>query len=281
MPKIVAAINEARKQGLEVTSNQYPYVASATSLGASIPPKYHAGGADAFIARLKDPTTRAEIRAELEKPTQGGENMWHGAGGPSGILVSSVLSSNLKQYEGKTIAQVAQMQNKDPLDALMDLVAADRDNVGAIYFSMSEPDVRLALQQPWNSIGTDFGEVSPTGPLSEGKAHPRGYGSFPRILSMYVRELHVLTLEDAIRKFTSLPAQTVRLKERGLLKPGFYADITVFNPDTIKDISTFEDPNRTSQGIEYVLVNGVLSLEHDKVTGQVGGKPLRGPGYKQ
>jgi dihydroorotase/N-acyl-D-amino-acid deacylase len=173
------------------------------------------------------------------------------------------------------------MQNKDPLDALMDLVAADRDNVGAIYFSMSEPDVRLALQQPWNSIGTDFGEVSPTGPLSEGKAHPRGYGSFPRILSMYVRELHVLTLEDAIRKFTSLPAQTVRLKERGLLKPDFYADVTVFNPETIKDISTFEDPNRTSQGIEYVLVNGVLSLEHDKVTGQVGGRPLRGPGYKQ
>ena len=280
MPKVVAAINDARKEGLEVTSNQYPYVASATSLGASIPPKYHAGGTNAFVARLKDAKTRAEIRAELEQPTKGGENMWHGAGGPTGILVSSVLNSSLKQYEGKTIAQVAQMQNKDPLDALMDLVVADRDNVGAIYFSMSEPDVKLALQQPWNAVGTDYGEVSPVGPLAEGKAHPRGYGSFPRILGMYVREQHVLMMEDAIRKFTSLPAQIVRLDHRGLLKPGFYADVTIFNPDTVKDVATFEDPNRTSQGIEYVFVNGVLSVEHDRVTGQVGGKPLRGPGYR-
>jgi N-acyl-D-amino-acid deacylase len=281
MPQVVAAIEAARKEGLEVTSNQYPYIASATSLGASIPPKYHDGGTDAFVARLKDPKWRAEIRAELEKPTKAGENMWHGAGKAAGILVSSVLSTDLKQYEGKTIAQVAQMQNKDPLDALMDLVAADRDNVGAIYFSMSETDVRLAIQQPWNAVGTDFGEVSPTGPLSEGKAHPRGYGSFPRVLGMYVRELHVLTMENAIRKFSSLPAQIVRLDRRGLLKPGFYADVTIFNPDTVKDIATFEDPNRTSQGIEYVFVNGVLSVEHDKVTGQVGGRALRGPGYKQ
>jgi dihydroorotase/N-acyl-D-amino-acid deacylase len=281
MPKVVAAINDARKKGLEVTSNQYPYIASATSLGASIPPKYHDGGTDAFVARLKDPKWRAAIRAELEQPTKGGENMWHGAGGASGILVSSVLSPDLKQFEGKNIDQIAQIQNKDPLDALMDLVAADHDNVGAIYFSMSEPDVRLAMQQPWNAVGTDFGEVSPSGPLSEGKAHPRGYGSFPRILGMYVRQQHVLTMEDAIRKFSSLPAQIVRLDHRGLLQPGFYADVTVFNPDTVKDMATFEDPNRTSQGIEYVFVNGVLSVEHDKVTGQVGGKALRGPGYKQ
>jgi dihydroorotase/N-acyl-D-amino-acid deacylase len=281
MPKVVAAINAARKQGLEVTSNQYPYIASATSLGASIPPKYHAGGTDAFVARLKDPKTRAEIHAQLENPIKGGENMWHGAGRARGILVSSVLSADLKQYEGKTIAQVAQMQNKEPLDALMDLVAADRDNVGAIYFSMSEPDVRLAIEQPWNAVGTDYGEVSPTGPLAEGKAHPRAYGSFTRILAKYVREEHVLTMADAIRKFTSLPAQIVRLKERGLLKPGFYADVTIFNPDTVNDIATFEDPNRTSRGIEYVFVNGVLSLEHDKVTGEVGGKAVRGPGYNR
>ncbi len=280
MPKVVAAIDEARARGLEVTSNQYPYVASATSLGASIPPRYHDGGTDAFVSRLKDPKTRAQIRAAMEDPVRGGENMWHGAGGASGILVSSVLSNNLKQFEGKTIAQVAQMQNKDPLDALMDLVIADRDNVGAIYFSMSEPDVKLALRQPWNTVGTDYGEVSLTGPLAEGKAHPRGYGSFTRILGTYVREQHVLTMEDAIRKFTSLPAQIVKLDHRGLLKPGFYADVTIFNPDTVKDMGTFEDPNRISQGIEYVFVNGVLSVEHEKVTGQVGGTPLRGPAYK-
>jgi N-acyl-D-aspartate/D-glutamate deacylase len=151
--------------------------------------------------------------------------------------------------------------------------------VGAIYFSMGPEDVKLALQQPWLCVGTDFGEVSPTGPLAEGKAHPRGYGSFPRILGYYVREQKALRLEDAIRKFSSLPAQIVRLQNRGELRPGFFADITIFNPDTVKDISTFEDPNRTSQGFEYVFVNGVLSVEHDKVTGQVGGRPLRGPGY--
>jgi dihydroorotase/N-acyl-D-amino-acid deacylase len=280
MSKVIAAIDGARKRGLEVTANQYPYIASATSLGASIPPKHHAGGVDAFVARLRDPKVRAEIRKELEGATQGGgENMWHGTGGPQGILVISVLNPKLKQYEGKRVSEIAKMQNKDPLDALMDLVADDRDNVGAIYFSMSEPDVRLAMQQPWLCVGTDFGEVSPTGPLAEGKAHPRGYGSYPRILGTYVRDLHVLTMEDAIRKFSSLPAQIVRLKERGLLMPGYFADITVFNPDTVKDVATFEDPNRTSEGIEYVFVNGVLSVEHDKVTGQVGGVPLRGPGY--
>ena len=282
MSAAIAAIEEARKQGLEVTANQYPYIASATSLGAAIPPKYHAGGTDAFVARLRDPKIRAQIKQEMSSPAQGGgENMWRGTGGPQGILVSSVLNPNLKQYEGKRIAEIAKMQNKDPMDTLMDLVADDRDNMGAIYFSMSEPDMRLAMQQPWVSVGTDYSEVSPTGPLSEGKAHPRAYGSFPRILGAYVRDQHVLRLEDAIRKFTSLAAQIVRLQDRGLLKPGYFADITIFNPDTVKDVATFENPNRTSQGIEYVFVNGVLSVEHDKVTGEVGGRPLRGPGYQK
>lgn len=282
MPNVIAAIENARKQGIEVTANQYPYIASATSLGAAIPPKYHAGGTDAFVARLKDPATRAQIKKELSSPAQGGgENMWRGTGGPQGILVSSVLNPELKKYEGKRISEVAKMMNEDPMDALMDLVAADRDNVGAIYFSMSEPDVRLAMQQPWVAVGTDYSEVSPTGPLAEGKPHPRAYGSFPRILGLYVRDEHVLTLENAIRKFTSLPAQIVRLQDRGLLKPGFFADITIFNPNTVKDVATFENPSQISQGIEYVFVNGVLSVEHEKVTGQVGGRPLRGPGYQK
>jgi len=282
MPKVIAWIEEARKQGIEVTANQYPYIASATSLGAAIPPKYHAGGTDAFVARLRDPKTREQIKQEMDGPAQGGgENMWRGTGGPQGILVASVLSQSLKQYEGKRIAEIAKMQNKDPMDALMDLVADDRDNVGAIYFSMSEPDVKLAMQQPWVAVGTDYSEVSPTGPLSEGKAHPRAYGSFPRILGTYVRDQHNLRMEDAIRKFTSLPAQIVRLEGRGLLIPGYFADVTIFNPATVRDISTFEDPAHVSEGIEYVFVNGVLSLEHEKVTGQVGGRPLRGPGYQK
>jgi dihydroorotase/N-acyl-D-amino-acid deacylase len=144
---------------------------------------------------------------------------------------------------------------------------------------MSEDEVKLALRQPWVSVGTDHPAVSPTGPLSEGKAHPRAYGSFARILGKYVRDEHVITLEDAVRKFTSLPAQQVRLQDRGLLRAGYFADITIFNPASVKDVATFEDPNRPSVGFEYVFVNGVLSLEHDKVTGQLGGRPLRGPGY--
>ena len=279
MPQVIDAIEQARASGIDVTANQYPYVASATSLGAIIPPKYHDGGTDAFVARLKDPATRAQIRQELEGSSGSFENMWRGTGGPTGVMVVSVLNPEFRKFEGKTIAQIAQMENKDPLDAALDLIVADRDNVGAVYFSMSEDDVKLAMRQPWVSVGTDYGEVSPTGPLGESKSHPRAYGSFARILSKYVREDHTLRLEDAIRKFTSLPAQQVKLENRGLLRTGYFADITVFDPAKVKDVATFEDPNRTSVGFEYVFVNGVLALEHDQVTGQMGGRPLRGPGY--
>jgi dihydroorotase/N-acyl-D-amino-acid deacylase len=279
MPKVIAAIEAARAGGVDVTANQYPYVAGGTSLGAIVPPKYHAGGTDAFITRLKDPATRAQIRTDLQTKGVGFENLWLSAGAPDGILVADVLNSDLKQHEGKTVAQIAQMQNKDALDAALDLIVADRDNVSAIYFMMSEDEVKLALKQPWVSVGTDHPAVNTTGPLSEGKAHPRGYGSFARILGKYVRDERIITLEDAIRKFSSLPAQQVKLENRGLLRPGYFADITIFNPATVRDVATFEDPNRTSVGFEYVLVNGVLELEHDKVTGQLGGRPLRGPGY--
>ena len=279
MPRVIEAIEQARASGIDVTANQYPYTASATSLGAIIPPKYHEGGTDAFVARLKDPATRARIRKELEGPSGSFENMWCGTGGPSGVMVVSVLNPEFRRFEGKTVAQIAEMENKDPLDAALDLIVADRDNVGAVYFSMSEDDVKLAMRQPWVSVGTDYGEVSPTGPLSESKSHPRAYGSFARILGKYVREEHNLRLEDAIRKFTSLPAQQVKLENRGLLRPGYFADITIFDPAKVNDVATFEDPNRTSVGFEYVFVNGVLALEHDKVTGQMGGRPLRGPGY--
>ena len=280
MKDVVAAIEHARRSGIDVTADQYPYLAGATSLGATIPPKYHNGGTDAFIARLKDPATRKQIRADLESTAPAAfENFWHGAG-PQGILVASVLSPQLKQYEGKYISQIAQMQNKDPLDALMDLVVADHDNTGAIYFIIGEDDMKLAMKQPWVSVGTDHGEVAPDGPLSEGKAHPRGYGSFPRILGKYVREQHVLTLEDAIRKFTSLPAQREKLHQRGEVKPGYFADITIFDPQKVNDLATYENPAQQSVGIEYVLVNGVVELEHGKLTGQLGGRPLRGPGYQ-
>ncbi len=280
MKKVVAAIEQARASGVDVTADQYPYPASSTSLGAVIPPKYHEGGSAAFVARLKDPQQRAAIRRELENPNPAFENMWTGVGGPAGVLVVSVLDPALHQFEGKTIAQIAQEQKKDPLDALMDLVVAGRDNVGAVYFTMSEDDLRLAMQQPWVSVGCDSGGVAPDGVLGQSKTHPRAYGSFTRILGKYVRQEKLFPLEWAIRKFTSLPAQRVGLKDRGLLKPGFYADITIFNPETVNDRATFDDPHQPSVGIEYVLVNGVLTLERGKFTGEFGGRPLRGPGYR-
>jgi dihydroorotase/N-acyl-D-amino-acid deacylase len=279
MPKVIAAIEAARASGLDVTANQYSYTASGTSLGATIPPKYHEGGSEAFVARLKDPQVRADIRRVLGGDGGNAENMWRGTGGAQGILVASILDPALKHYEGKTIAQIAADEHKDPLDALLDLVVAGKDHVGAVYFTMNEDDVKFAMQQPFVSVGTDAGAVNVQGPLSESKTHPRAYGTFPRILGRYVREQHVLTLEQAIRKMTSLPAQRVNLRDRGMLRAGAFADITVFDPSTVNDVATFEDPHRPSVGIEYVLVNGVISLEHGKVTGQLGGRPLRGPGY--
>ena len=280
MKQVVAMIENARSEGLDVKASQYPYIASGTSLGAVVPAVYHAGGRDAFVARLQDPSSRAAIRKKLEAPGgNGAENMWHGPTGPEGIIVVSVLNPALKQWEGKSIAQIASAENKDPLDALFDFVIADHDNTGAVFFTMSEDDVKLAMQQPWVSVGIDAGAKNPEGPLGESKSHPRAYGSFPRILSKYVRDEHVLTLENAIRKFTSLPAQRVGLVKRGLLRSEFFADITILNPETVHDVATFDDPNRPSVGIEYVFVNGVLSLEHGHVTGQVGGRPLHGPGW--
>jgi dihydroorotase/N-acyl-D-amino-acid deacylase len=277
MHDVIAAIDAARASGLDVTADQYPYTASGTSLGATIPPKYHEGGSEAFVNRLKDPQVRAAIRAELVVRSGSTENMWRGTGGPQGILVSAVLDPALRRYEGKTIAQIAADEHKDPLDALLDLVIAGKDHVSAVYFTMNEEDVKYAMQQPFVSVGTDAGAVNIQGPLSESKTHPRAYGSFPRILGRYVREQHLLRLEQAIRKFTSLPAQRVGLRDRGILRVGTFADITIFDPATINDAATFEDPHRPSVGVEYVIVNGVISLDHGKTTGRLGGRPLRGP----
>jgi len=279
MTQVIAAIEHARASGVDVTADQYPYTGAATSLGAVIPPKYHAGGPDEFVKRLKDPAVREQIRKDIASSDSSFENLWKGAGGADGVLAISVLNPELRKYEGKTVAQIGKMENKAPLDALMDLVIADRDNTGAVYFLMSEDDVKVAMRQPWVSVGTDYGAINTTGPLGESKSHPRAYGSFARILGKYVREERNLRLEDAIRKFTSLAAQREKLDHRGLLHTDYFADITIFNPEKVRDIATFDDPNRPSVGFEYVFVNGVLSLEHDRVTGQLGGRPLRGPGY--
>ena len=281
MRAVIAKIEAARARGIDITADQYPYVAGATSLGAAIPPWAHEGGTEKFVARLKDPATREKLRQEMRAPSDKWENFYLGAGGGEGILIASVLNRDLAKYEGKRINEVARMMGKsDELDALFDLLIADNAQTGMIVFLMSEDDVKLALKQSWVSVGIDHGAVDLTGPLAEGKAHPRGYGSFPRILGRYVRDEHVLTLEEAIRKMTSLAANRVHLDGRGLLKPGFFADVVVFDPLQTRDVATFEDPNRLSVGVRDVLVNGEPVILGGRQTGALPGRPLRGAGYR-
>lgn len=282
MGDVIRKIEAARAEGLDITADQYPYVAGATSLGASVPPWSHEGGTAKFIERLKDPTTREKLKQEMRAVSDKWENFYLGAGGGSGIMVASVLNRDLAKYEGKRVSEVARMMSKsDEIDALMDLLIADNGQTSAIYFLMSEDDVKLAMKQPWVSVGVDHGAVATTGLLAEGRAHPRGYGSFPRILGRYVRDERVLSLSEAIRKMTSLAANRVHLADRGLLKPGFFADVVVFNPQQINDVATFEDPNRLSVGMRFVIVNGQLVIDSGKQTIARPGRPIRGQGYKR
>jgi N-acyl-D-amino-acid deacylase len=282
MRDVITKIEGARSRGLDITADQYPYVAGATSLGAAVPPWSHEGGTAKFVERLKDPATREKLKQEMRAASDKWENFYLGAGGGEGILVASVLNRDLAKYEGKRINEMARMMGKiDELDALFDLLIADDAQTGMIVFLMSEDDVKLALRQPWVSVGIDHGSVALTGPLAEGKAHPRGYGSFPRILGRYVRDEHVLSLEEAIRKMTSLAANRVHLVDRGLLKPGFFADVVVFDPQRIHDVATFEDPNQLSVGMRFVLVNGEPVIFAGRQTNALPGRPLRGAGYKE
>ncbi|MDH3495851.1 MAG: D-aminoacylase [Gemmatimonadota bacterium] len=279
MARVLAKIDSARAAGLDVAANVYPYPASATSLDASIPQWAHAGGTDSLLARLGDPVQRARIRRDMENPPDGAESFFRGAGGASGVLVASVLADSLKYLEGKTLAEIAAQWRRDPIDALFDLVRKDRSETGAIYFSMSEDDVRTAAVHWWVSFCTDYGAVAPDGPLSRSGVHPRVYGSFPRVLARYVRDERRLALEQAVRKMTSLPAQRVGLTDRGLLRTGFAADVVVFDPRTIIDRATFERPHQLAEGVRWVIVNGVVVFDDGAMTDARPGRGLRGPGW--
>jgi N-acyl-D-amino-acid deacylase len=281
MPKIVGMIQAARDSGQDVSADMYPYVAGGTALASSLPPWVADGGVPKLLDRLKDPLVRSRIKQELASEHPNWENLYLGSGGASGILLSGIQNPDFQQYNGKTLAQLADAQGKDPLDALMDLVVADKAQTGAIYFIASEDDLRFGLKEPWTSIGLDGSETSLDGPLSDPHNHPRAFGSMPRFLGKYVREERLLPLEQAIRKITSLPAQRERLQDRGLLKEGFFADITIFDPATIIDKATYENPTQVSEGIKYVLVNGALEYEQGKLTRALAGRPLHGPGWKQ
>jgi dihydroorotase/N-acyl-D-amino-acid deacylase len=279
MPEVVAKINAARAQGLDVTADTYAYTAWFNDFSAFIPAWAHDGGNAKLIERLKDPATRDRIRKDMLTPSDQWDNEWQEIPGPEAVLIGVVKNPQLLPLQGKTLAEIAKIWNKDPMDALFDLLIEDHALTSVAVFGMSEPDVVLALQQPWVSVDNDSSGASPDGILGQEHPHPRAYGTFPRILRKYVREEHKLTLEDAIRKFSALPAQRMRLTDRGVLKAGLCADIVIFDPATIHDVATFENPNQLSQGMEYVLVNGVLVIDQSKMTGALPGKVLRGPGY--
>jgi dihydroorotase/N-acyl-D-amino-acid deacylase len=279
MPEVVAKINAARSQGIDVSANTYAYTAWFNDFSAFIPPWAHDGGNAKLIERLKDPATRARIRKDMLTPSDQWDNEWNEISGPDAILVGVVHNPQLLPLQGKTLAEIAKIWKRDPMDALFDLLIEDHALTDVAVFGMSEPDVALALQQPWVSIDNDSSGTSPDGILGQEHPHPRAYGTFPHILRLYVRETHLLTLEDAIRKFSALPAQRMRLTDRGVLKAGMHADVVIFDLAIIHDVATFEKPNQLSEGMEYVLVNGVPVIDRGKMTGALPGKVLRGPGY--
>ncbi len=279
MPEAVSKVNAARAEGLDISADTYAYTAWFNDFSAFIPAWAHDGGDAKLIERLKDPAMRARIRKDMLTPSDQWDNEWQEIPGPEAVLIGVVHNPQLLPLQGKTLAEIAKLWNKEPMDALFDLLIEDHALTSVAVFGMSEPDVSLALQQPWVSVDNDSSGTSPEGILGQEHPHPRAYGTFPRILRKYVREEHKLTLEDAIRKFSALPAQRMRFTDRGVLKAGMWADIDIFDPATIHDVATFEKPNQLSQGMEYVLVNGVPVIDHGEMTGAFPGKILRGPGY--
>ncbi len=279
MPEIVAQIERARLAGLDISANTYAYPAWFNDFSAFIPPWAHDGGDTKLIERLKDPAMRARIRKDMQTPSKDWDNEWQEIAGPEAILVSVVHNPKLVPLQGKTIAEIAKLWNKDPIDTIFDLLIEDNAFSSVAVFGMSEPDVTLALEQPWVSICNDSQGTAPDSLLGREHPHPRAYGTFPHILRMYVREEGKLRLEDAIRKFSALPAQKLKLTDRGVLKKGMWADIVVFDPGTIRDVASFEKPNQLSDGMRFVLVNGVPVIADGKQTNALPGKVLRGAGY--
>jgi dihydroorotase/N-acyl-D-amino-acid deacylase len=281
MPEVLRRIEAARARGLDVTANQYPYDRASNGLDACLPLWVREGGLDKMIARLQDPAIRERIKKDMDEPNpQTWENQWYGSNGGDGVMLSSVLNPELRKYEGMTLTEIGKAMGKDPRDAVMDLVIADRGESSVIISIMSEEDVRTALKHPLVGIGTDSPAKAEDGKLSESKSHPRAWGSFPRILGRYVRDENLLSLEEAVRKMTSKAAARVRLYDRGLLRPGMMADITIFDSQTIRDASTFLDPTHYSVGIKHVFVNGRAVVSNGAITKERPGRPIRGPGYR-
>ncbi|HEV3456498.1 MAG TPA: D-aminoacylase [Thermoanaerobaculia bacterium] len=280
MPHVLARLEAARAEGLDVSADQYPWTAGENGLDANLPLWVRDGGPDKLIARLADPAVRARVRAELHKDDRSWENQYQCAGGGKGVLIATVVNPALKKYEGQTVADIAKAEGKDEVDVIMDLVAADRAHTSNIIFIMDDKDVRAALRHPFVSLCTDSGAEAVDGIFGQEKSHPRAWASAPRILGHYVRDEHLLPLEEAVRKMTSLPASRMGLADRGIVRAGMAADLVAFDPEKVRDVSTYTDPLHYSEGIPYVAVNGQLVVDGGKITDARPGRPLYGPGYK-
>jgi dihydroorotase/N-acyl-D-amino-acid deacylase len=278
MPAVLQRIDQARLDGLDIAADQYPYIAGSNPLDASLPVWAREGGRDAMVKRLKDPATRAKIRAEILQPSSDWENQYLGSGGAGGILISSVGRAALKKYQGQTLEEIARAEGRDPLDALFDIITEDEATGSGIMFFMDERDLRTALTHPLVMLGTDSGGMAPDSPPPTAGVHPRAWGSAARILGLYVREERLLSLEEAIRKMTSLPAQRMRLWDRGMVRPGAFADLVIFDAATIRDRATFALPRQYAEGVRYVAVNGQLVVDGGQITAARPGRALRGPG---
>jgi N-acyl-D-amino-acid deacylase len=281
MPEIVAHIERARAQGVDIAADTYAYPAWANDMSAFIPPWAHDGGNAKLIERLKDRDVRVRLKKELATVSSDWDNEWQSIPGPEAILISTVTNPKLLDIQGHTLADVAKSRGTDPMDTLFDILVEDNAQTEVAVFAMSEPDIELAAVEPWVSFCNDSAGTSPEGLLGKEFPHPRAYGTFPRVLRKYVREERRMRLEEAIRKFTSLPASRLRLNDRGVLKAGMWADIVVFDPETITDRATFAAPNQLSVGMEWVLVNGALVIDGGKPTQALPGQVLRGNGFRR
>jgi N-acyl-D-amino-acid deacylase len=280
MAQAIARIEAARAEGLPISANMYTYVAGATGLDAAMPPKVQKGGLEAWIERLKDPRQRAQTIAAMRAPSDEWENLYRMAGSPERVKFIGFRNEKLKPLTGKTLAQVMAMRGTSAEDAMIDLVIEDHSRVDTAYFLMSEDNVRLGIAQPWVSFGSDAEASAPEGVFLKSSTHPRAYGNFARLLGKYVRDERVLTLEDAIRRLTRLPATNWKLENRGCLDPGCYADLVVFDPAMIQDHATFDQPQRYATGVLHVFVNGTQVLRDGEHTGAKPGRVVRGPGYQ-
>ncbi|MHA7872582.1 MAG: N-acyl-D-amino-acid deacylase family protein, partial [Hyphococcus sp.] len=279
LDQVIEKINSARARGVDIRADMYTYTAGATGLDAAMPPWVQEGGHDAWVARLKDPDVRARVLTEIDTPTDEWENLYLAAGGAENVLFIGFKNPDLKPLTGKTLAEVAAARGATPAETIIDLVIEDDSRVDTVYFLMSEDNVAKKAAQPWMSFGSDEGAYAPEGVFLLSGAHPRAYGTFARVLGQYARDEGVMPLEEAIRRLTSFPAANLKIRDRGALAQGAFADIVVFDPNAVQDHASYADPHQLSTGVAHVWVNGEQVLQDGAHTGATPGRVVRGPGW--